>query len=90
MKASKSGNQLELATFVLAFLVLFFSLTTVVYLLPPTTPGSAAALPYPQNQSLDARVRWYIESGQWRADVATFVTAVKYLVEPAPVQPATS
>ena len=48
MKASKSGNQLELATFVLALLVLFFSLATVVYLLPPTTPGSARSrLPSP-------------------------------------------
>jgi hypothetical protein len=82
MKAFKSGNHLEWTTLVLVPLLLFVCLTAAVYLLPPTTPGSAA--PYPQNSSLDSRARWYIESGQWRADAATFVATVKYLVQPAP------
>jgi hypothetical protein len=84
MKAFKSANHLEWATLVLAPLVLFVSLVTAVYLLPPTSPGSAAAAPSLQNASLDSRARWYIESGQWRTDVATFVAVVKYLVQPVP------
>jgi hypothetical protein len=81
MKAFKSGKHLEWTTLVLAFLVLFFSLVTVVYLLPPPSPSSAAAASHLQNPS---SVRWYFESGQWRADAATLVAVVNYLVQPEP------
>jgi hypothetical protein len=84
MKAFKSGNHLERTTLVLAFLVLSFSLVTVVYLFPPPSPSSAAAAAYLQNASSNSRVRWYFESGQWRADAATLVAVVKYLVRPEP------
>jgi hypothetical protein len=89
MKAFKSGNHLEWTTLVFAPLLLFVALVTAVCLLPPTSPGSAAASPYLQNASFDSRVRWYIESGQWRADAATLVALVKYLGQPDPTPAST-
>jgi hypothetical protein len=48
-------------------------------------PGKASVTLFPLNPVGSAR--WYVTSGQWRADAATFAGMVHYLFEAEPPMP---
>ena len=76
------------AAFILLLLALCTSVAIFIQLPPPPKPASSAPGQTALHQgSLDSRVTWYFQSGQWRSDVHTLVNLLAYLVrsEPAPL-----
>ncbi len=72
------------ATLVLALLMLSLSAVGLLYVLPPPPPVTVNGPGYPHKPSLDTRLAWYFQTGQWRADARTLAALVRYLVSPEP------
>jgi len=63
---------IDLFVLVALLLVALGSSPAMEYLVPKV-PGGA--------QGIGARIRWYVHSGQWRADARTLASFVRYLTE---------